>query len=306
MNWQNMPRGGVLRDALEAPEGQAITVGDSSNIEARILDCLPGQDDMVEVYRKADRKEVPDMYCIIAERIYKHPVNKKDHPFERFVGKESKLGLGFGMGHEKFRASLRAKAKDANGKPLVITPKFASEVVTIYRDAHPQVRKLWKRGESALKTISQGLIGVPVDYLGIVKTCKNGIVMPGGLRILFPDLRFDKDEQCPTTKQYGEWSFWNGKMREHIYGAKFIENIVQCLARIIVFEQCRITAKQLKGIAKWVHSVHDEGIFLSDVFDAPYVLETLMNNMRKAPDWFPNLPLNSEGGFHQRYGKAKS
>lgn len=300
-NWQSMKRGSDLRNATMAPDGYMTVVGDSSNIEARILDWLAGQDDMVQVYIDADNGVGPDMYCVMAERIYRHPVNKAEHPLERQMGKTAKLGLGFGLGHERFVWGVRAQAKGADGKPLIITTEFSKTVVDIYRAAHPQVQKLWKRGADALKAIANGEIGIAVDFRGIVRTCRDGLVMPGGLRILFPDMKFDKH-----AGQYGgEFSFWNGKAREHIYGAKLIENIVQCLARIIVLGQSRITALELVTIAKWVHSVHDEAVFVTEDFYAPYVHERLLANMRIPPAWCETLPVNSEGGFNQRYGKAK-
>ncbi len=303
INFQSLKRGSDLRNAIMAPEGHSVVVGDSSTIEARVLDWLAGQDDMVQVYLDSDNKVGPDMYCVIAERIYKRPINKKDDPNERQMGKVAKLGLGFGLGATRFILTVRGQAKDAEGKPLIISPEFSARVVETYRNAHGQVKKLWKRGEDTLRCMASGTIGVAVDYQGVVKTCEGGLLMPGGLRILFPDLRYEKDKNSAFG---GEWSFWNGKMREHIYGAKLIENIVQCLARIIVFGQCRIAAKELAGVAKWVHSVHDEGVFVAPDFESPYVLQELVRNMRIAPNWCAALPLNSEGGFHRRYGKAKT
>lgn len=302
-NWQSMKRGSDLRNAVMAPPGYKVVVGDSSNIEARMLDWLAGQDDMVQVYRDADAGTGPDMYCVIAERIYGHPINKKDFPDERQFGKVTKLGLGFGMGADKFVFAVRGQAKGKDGKPLVITQKFSNDVVNIYRGAHPQVKKLWKRGEDALKCILQGQIGLDVDFRGVVKTCEDGLLMPGGLKILFPDLQYERD----TTKGWGgEYTFWNGKARERLYGPKVIENIIQCLARIVVFDQCRLTAKALNDVAKWAHSVHDEGVFVTPDFYAPYVQEVLQLHMRVSPVWAPDLPLNCEGGFNQRYGLAKS
>lgn len=212
-----------------------------------------------------------------------------------------KLGLGFGMGADKFITAVRGQAKDEHKKPLVITRKFSEQVVGIYRDSHPQVRKLWKRGEEALKAIACGHVGVAVDYRGVVRTCEAGLLMPGGLRILYPDLKYEKG----AGPFGGEWTFWNGKAREHIYGAKLIENIIQCLARIIVMDQSRITADELTGVAKWTHSVHDEAVFVAPAFEAPYVQNRLLANMRIPPAWCSTLPLNSEGGIHQRYGLAK-
>lgn len=323
-NWQSMKRGSDLRNAVMAPEGYVCVVADSSTIEARLLDWLSGQDDMVEVYRKQDNKTGPDMYCVIGGRIYKRTITKEDDPDERQMGKVAKLGLGFGMGADKFIFAVRGQAKvnilDADGqpiidkfedgkpvykkKPLVIDPAFAKEVVTIYREGHPQVRKLWRRGDAALKAITEGQVGLPVDFRGIVKTIKDGLELPGGIKIMYPDLKREKVGTGDSIYDY-EYTFWNGKLREHIYGAKVIENIIQCLARITVFRQCLDTARETRGIARWKHSMHDEGIFIAPYFEAPWVLEVLMRNMRTPPEWAPTLPVNCEGGFNERYGKAK-
>lgn len=309
-NWQSMKRGSPLRDAVMAPEGHQCIVVDSSTIEARMLDWLSGQDDMVEVYRKADNKTGPDMYCLIASRIYQKEINKKDHPDERQMGKVSKLGLGFGMGTDKFQLSVRGQAKDKDGKPLKIKRDFAEYVVGVYRESHPQVRKLWARGEAALDCISRGQAGVDVDFRGVVKTTATGLVMPGGLRIEYPELKkFKVGERNFGNRSVPiyEYEFWNGKHRERIYGAKLVENIIQCLARIVVMEQCQRTALETRDEgSRWVHSMHDEGIFTAPDIAAPWVLERLMASMRTSPVWAPGLPLNCEGGMHIRYGKAKA
>lgn len=301
-NWQAMKRGSPIRKSIKAPKGRKIVVGDSSNIEARMLDWLAGQEDMVQVYRQADRGEGPDMYCVIAGRIYQRMVTKEADPDERQMGKVAKLGLGFGMGVMKFIISVRGQAKDKNGRPLILTTEFAAYVVDVYRRSHPQVVKLWKRAEHALECISKGVEDMPVDFRGIVRTCRDGLVMPGGLRILYPDLKRVKAESGPFE---WEWEFWNGKNRERIYGAKVVENIIQCLARIVVFNQCLATAKEARDEARWVLSSHDEGGFVTDEFYAAWLYDLLMKNMRVPPTWAPDLPLNSEGGFHERYGLAK-
>lgn len=51
--------------------------------------------------------------------------------------------------------------------------------------------------------------------------------------------------------------------------------------------------------------MHDEGIFCCPTFYAPWVLERLEAWFRTAPAFAPDLPLNCEGGYHQRYGLAK-
>jgi DNA polymerase len=305
INWQAFKRGSATRKAVMAPEGEELVVGDSSNIEARLLDWLAGQDDMVEVYIKADKKLGPDMYCVIGGLIYKTDVVKGRSDLDndrRQMGKVTKLGLGFGMGDDKFIVSVRGQAKDKDGRPLVLERDFAHYIVhDVYRGKHPHVVKLWKRAEHALECILKGLEDMPVDPRGVVRTCRDGLVMPGGMKINYPELRREKNDEGRW-----QWTFWNGKMREHLYGAKVVENIIQCLARLVVFAQCLETRKEAGALAQWVHSVHDEGIFRTQQFYAPWLQERLLANMRVSPDWAPGLPLNSEGGFNRRYGLAKS
>lgn len=285
MNWQNMGRGSKLREAIEAPDGDVCVVGDSSNIEARILDWLAMQDDAVEVYRKNDAGTGPDTYCVMAEGIYSKPVNKKDNPDERQMGKVAKLGLGYGMGAPKFVQAVRTMAKKKIDLP------FSELVVQAYRSKHPNVIKLWRRAESALTAIASGQLNVAIDPRGVVVTCAGGIKLPNGLEIKYPDLRKDTDG----------WSYWNGRSREKIYGGKVVENIVQALARIVVIDQTLVINQYLPVAL----SVHDEAVGISAEDDAKDAQGYMLESMRKAPDWAPDLPLNSEGGFHRSYGKAK-
>lgn len=309
--------GGEVRRSLMAPPGCHVIVVDSSTIEARLLDWISGQDDMVEVYRRQDAKTGPDMYCVIAGHIYGRPIDKHKDPDERQMGKRTKLGLGFGMGENQFAVSVRREAKDKNGKPLILTPEFAKRVVEdVYRTLHKQVVKFWRRCEGALKNIADGVVGADVDYRGIVKTCRDGLIMPNGLKILYPDLQFEPEREPDGTvkknkwgKVIGEWTFWNGRAREKIYGAKVCENIIQCLARIIVFNQCMMAVDECQRLGfpmKWKHSVHDEGVFIAPSYVAPVVQEVAEKCFRTPMDWCATLPLNCEGGIHQRYGLAKS
>jgi DNA polymerase family A len=60
--------------------------GDFSQIEARTLAWLAGQEDLLQVFRSKG-----DPYCMMASRIYGRPVAKEDKD-ERFMGKQAVLG----------------------------------------------------------------------------------------------------------------------------------------------------------------------------------------------------------------------
>ena len=201
LNWQNFTRGSPLREAIEAPDRHVCVVGDSANIESRTEDWLAGQEDAVEAYRLFDKGLGPDIYCVMAERIYGHKVTKKEHPELRFMGKVAKLGLGYGMGTEKF--AMVAK----------ISIMEAKRIVDIYRRTHPQVVMLWNRARDILGYIANGQVGVALDHRGVIKTVKDGLLLPNGLEIRYPELQRASGEKT-------SWSYFNGRERVTLHGGK--------------------------------------------------------------------------------------
>ena len=94
VNFQNLPARDVkkkaLKNAVIAPDGYKVINADSSQIEARVLVWLAGQNDVVQWY-----KEERDVYCEFATTVYERPITKANKT-ERAVGKTCILGLGYG------------------------------------------------------------------------------------------------------------------------------------------------------------------------------------------------------------------
>ena len=86
LNLQNLPRSSPLKKAIVAPIGYVICDSDSSQIEARTLAWLAGQNDLVEAFEKGE-----DVYKIMAAAIYAKAIADIDKG-ERFVGKTTILG----------------------------------------------------------------------------------------------------------------------------------------------------------------------------------------------------------------------
>jgi hypothetical protein len=86
VNPQNFTRGSRLRRAIMAPDGKLQAISDLSQIEARVLAVLAGQDDLVEQFARGD-----DVYCNMASSIFDRPITKSDKN-ERFLGKATILG----------------------------------------------------------------------------------------------------------------------------------------------------------------------------------------------------------------------
>jgi DNA polymerase I-like protein with 3'-5' exonuclease and polymerase domains len=105
INLQNLPSRGpnakALKRSIIAPEGQMIVEADSAQIEARVLAWLAEQEDLVTAFANKE-----DVYRKMASKIY--GVQEEDVTKEqRFVGKTTILGAGYGMGAPKFQLQLK-------------------------------------------------------------------------------------------------------------------------------------------------------------------------------------------------------
>lgn len=76
-----------LRSCIVPSEGRVLVGGDYAQIEARIVLAMSGQHDKAAMLASG-----VDVYCEMGSLIFKHPVNKKEHPRERHVGKGAVLG----------------------------------------------------------------------------------------------------------------------------------------------------------------------------------------------------------------------
>ena len=140
LNLQNIPRKSPLKSAIVAPDGYVIVDADSSQIEARIVAWLAGQNDLVRAFEDGE-----DVYKIMASKIYRKPIEEISDQ-ERFVGKTTILGAGYGMGWKKFQAQLLTFGVQVDDN----TAKF---ILNTYRETFPHIPALWERGNQVLEAL---------------------------------------------------------------------------------------------------------------------------------------------------------
>ena len=284
VNMQNIPRSSALKYAIEAPKGYVMIDSDSSQIEARTLAWLAGQNDLVDAF---DRGE--DVYKIMASAIYGKPESEITDG-ERFVGKTTILGAGYGMGAAKFRMQLKTFNVD-------LSEEECERIIRVYRETYPAIPALWTQANTALK-LMMASSDAPLGRAGVLSVeGMGGIRLPNGLRLRYPNLRWEqtdegKDAMCYDTKR------GKATLRNYIYGGKCVENVCQALARIIIGEQMIMVAKKYKVVM----TVHDAIACVVPEEDAAVALEDIKTLMRVRPSWAPGLPLNCEAGFGKSYG----
>jgi len=285
LNLQNLPRNSTLKKAILAPAGYLMIDSDSSQIEARTLAWLAGQDDLVEAF---DRGE--DVYKIMASAIYGKAVEEitKD---ERFVGKTTILGAGYGMGAAKFKAQLKNFGVEV---PL----EEAQRIISTYRQTYPRITALWKAAGVALEAILRDQLTM-LGRDGVLKIeGKGGIKLPNGLYIRYPNLRQKVDEETGKAEVVYDTKKGRAIIPNRIYGGKVIENVCQALARIIIGDQMLMVAKKYR-IAMTVHDAIACIVPTEEVKTAQEYVELCM---RLRPKWATELPLNCESGYGESYG----
>src|SRR5579859_1164803 len=256
INMQNLPsaRMGdpVLRRSLLAPEGHKIVVGDLAQIEARLVAWFCRDQTLLTEF-----KEKRDPYSRLAEVIFGCAVDKTTaNGLYRHIGKAGILGCGYGMGPDKFYSSvLRAsrtqlKQEQMDALTEIWTPELARRSVYAYRGRYDKVKFMWSVLDEILGTAWLGVQGTAERQLGCIHIGHRdgfGYVRGPGNR----EIRYPK----PLIRDSEYW--WNNAgMPQKIYGANLLENIIQFLARIVMFE-IAMRLKSHWGL-RFIHQVHDE------------------------------------------------
>lgn len=327
-----------IRGMIRAAPGHRLLALDYSQIEARVIAWLAGQHDVLEAFRKADRKEGPDNYLVEASKIYGVPITDKEDP-RRQVGKVASLSLGFEGGAmallkmarnygldlaEAYDPVSRAvddvmieKARDAweaRGKKTGVERRAwltADMVKQLWRAANPMTVKLWKDvNQAALDAVSRPGHVFHVGHLafrtaGSWLTCRR----PSGNVLFYAYPKVDQRKMPWTDPEGGPVykptvTFWaenpvtKAWAKQDFYGGFGAQNATQGTARDVL--TAGMERAEMAGYAP-VISVHDEA-----VVEAPIgfgSLDEFKGLMLAREAWMTDLPLAASGFEAVRYRK---
>ena len=282
INLQNLPsRGqnaGKLKRAIEAPDGYVIIDSDSSQIEARTVAWLAGQTDLVEAFDTGE-----DVYKIMAGAIYRKTVDEVTSN-ERFIGKTTILGAGYGMGAQKFQGQLKTFGTE-------VTLEEAKRIIDTYRGTYSKIPTLWTQGSTAIDAMSKKRMSKWGN--GCISIGAEGILMPNGLYQRYPNLRKMRDKDGKD-----QYIYDSRKGVVKLYGGKLTENICQGLARCIIGEQLIKISKRYRVVL----TVHDAVACVAPKQEAEEAMAYVMECMRFVPSWAQGIPLDCEAGIGDSYG----
>ena len=284
VNMQNLPRTSPLKNAIFAPPGYMFIDSDSSQIEARTLAWLAEQNDLVDAFERGE-----DVYKIMASAIYGKPENEVTKE-ERFVGKTTILGAGYGMGSAKFKNQLKVFGVD-------LSEEECQRIIRVYRETYPRIPALWRQASDALVAVANEQTAILGREGVLAVEGSKGIRLPNGLYIKYTNLRRWINDQGKEELVY-DTKKGKSVIPNRIYGGKVIENVCQALARIVIGEQMLRVAKKYKVAM----TVHDAIGCVVPEHEAQTGKEYVEMCMKMRPKWALDLPLNCEAGIGKTYG----
>jgi DNA-directed DNA polymerase len=287
-----------LRDSVKAPKGKTLVVNDLSQIECRILAYTAHEQWVLDAF--VAKK---DIYKAQASKSFGVPYEEITKSM-RFVGKSQILGLGFQAGENGLRVVLGKRSEDFSSEEL-------QGWVKSYRASVPNIVAFWRKYKAVLRAMVQGM-NVGIDDKGILQLEGNCVVLPNGMKLVYRDIRCEKNENG-----FDQYVYWGRNIRtkkpdwENTFEGRMVENAVQALARIVLTTQMGWIKAEFRkrgwsrDDAHLAMQVHDELIVCCREDIAEEVLEIMQHYMAKPPHWASDLPLGSDGDIAKRYGCAK-
>jgi DNA polymerase len=269
-----------LRSTIVAGVGKRLAIADFSQIEARVLAWLAGQQDTLDTFARGE-----DIYVATARRLGSD---------SRMLGKLCVLALGFAMGSERFRST-------ALGFGVVMTPAEAMLAVSAWREVNKHIVSLWWTTHKALLRVVRRGIGAE-EQVGFVTFIHRPDMLlarlPSGRHLVYRHPRIEQnekgyDEFCYYGSLGGAWT----KLRA--WPGKTAENITQAVARDIMAD----AMLALDGVPL-IATIHDELVAEVPEPDAESTCARMLQVMRQTPSWAPGLPIDAAGFIVRRYTKG--
>ena len=274
----------LIRTAFVPRPGYKFIVADFSAIEARVIAWLAGEQWRMDAFANGE-----DIYCASASKMFGVPVVKHGvNGHLRQKGKVAELACGYG-------GSVGAM-KAMGGEDLNLTDAELKQIVNDWRDASPHIVDLWWAVDDAVKkSIKQKTTtethGLQFSYQSKMLF----ITLPSGRKLCYAQPRIGENQFGGESVTYMGTAASKKWERIESYGPKFVENIVQAIARDLL-----MYAMQTLRCCFIVGHIHDEMIIEADRrMSLPVVCE----QMARTPAWAEGLILRADGYECEFYKK---
>ena len=253
-----------------------LTLSDYSAIEARVLAWLANEKWRMEVFRSKEKK---DIYKESASRMFNIPMDQMDF-HNRRKGKLAELVLGYQGG---VSAVVNMDAQSTG-----LTESEIKELVVAWRKANKSIVNFWHNiGEAATQSIRFKKKVVFDRFVFETDNNRMTIQLPSGRKLSYWKARIAENRFGKQSIQY-MWTDANTRKWGWVdsYGGKFVENIVQAVARDFMAEALIRVLEA--GYKNDMHN-HDEIVVENG---SARELEAIMKVL---PEWGEDFPIDAKG-----------
>ena len=275
----------LIRTAFIAKEGTRFIISDFSAIEARVLAWLAGEKWVLDAFENGE-----DIYCRTASRMFGVPVEK--HGVNGHLRQKGKIAT-LACGYQGALGALKAMG----GIEMGLSEDELQSIVDSWREANPNIVSLWWDIDSVVKRAVK--TRTKEKYKSLVISYEKGILfiqLPSKRRLAYPKAKIGMNRFGGESIVYEGIVVGNKWDKIESYGGKFVENIVQAIARDILAEAMMRIEK--KGFNIVMH-IHDEVVIESDSSS----IEEINEIMSIVPIWAPGLILDADGFESEFYKK---
>ncbi len=275
----------LIRTAFIPKEGTRFIISDFSAIEARVLAWLAGEQWVLDAFKNGE-----DIYCRTASRMFGVPVEK--HGVNGHLRQKGKIAT-LACGYQGALGALKAMG----GIEMGLSEDELQSIVDSWREANPNIVSLWWDIDSVVKRVVK--TRTKEKYKSLVISYEKGILfieLPSKRRLAYPKAKIGTNRFGGESIVYEGIVVGNKWDKIESYGGKFVENIVQAIARDILAEAMMRLEK--KGFNIVMH-IHDEVVIESDSSS----IEEINQIMSLVPSWAPGLILDADGFESEFYKK---
>lgn len=283
----------MIRPSICAKPGHVLVVSDFSGIENRVLCWLADDRDALRLFAKGI-----EQYRWFATKLYPGVEYDDVTKEQRAHAKTCILGLGYGMGAEKFLATCLGYGMD-------VDLDECRQDVDLYRQVYQKVVTFWYHlHDAAFATVAYGR-DTRCGHIGF--TLEDEFLnmhLPSGRKIAYYQPEIQKrmapwGEMKDTITYMGSDPKTFKWIRTHTTPGKLAENATQAVARdILASAKHRL---MLRGY-NVIFSVHDE--IVAHEKEGTKSLDEFNTIMCETNEKiYPGLPIAAEGYIAQRYRK---
>lgn len=266
----------LIRTAFIPKDGCRFYVADFSAIEARVIAWYAGEKWKSDAFANGE-----DIYCSTASRMFHKPVVKHGVNGElRAKGKIAELACGYG--------GSTGALKAMGALEMGLSEDELPDIVSSWRDANQQIVKFWWDVDKAVMAAVKNHKATRLGKLAFFwQAGMLFITLPSGRSLAYVKPKVGMNRfggECITYEGVSDTKKWE---RLESYGPKFVENIVQGVARdILCFAMKNLRDRFIVG------HVHDE-LIIEVPKDAN--VQEICDIMGQTPDWMPGLLLRADG-----------